>query len=296
MTTATIPAGPIFPATEVVVTSNTPALGSTFTILKSVKLALDGEKKNEGTKKLVKDWLKTNKKIIKDASMQEELDVSSWCLVLDIEFGEMASVRRNDDTTRTPQAVGSTGDKVAVLVNVDAGSYTQNALHVAQTVTRIDDTTTTLTDEQTQSVQASTRPLTVTVDYTVTTNTAAAGTWGAETVCGTKWAGACNGLSAPWGLHTLTEAVTVLGVTINGTLRAYKWLGDKGSTASKVMQVEKDDKLNILCYEFVDKVYDSVAGAWGTSTTRWAVSQYTVTGASSLVASAAALLAASQLF
>jgi len=90
MTTGTIPAGPIFPLAEVVTASSTVALSTSFTLLKSVKISLDGEKKNEGTRKLVSDWLKTNKKVIKDASMKEELDVSSWACVVDITFNPMA--------------------------------------------------------------------------------------------------------------------------------------------------------------------------------------------------------------
>jgi len=98
MSTGTIPAGPVFPLTTVVTASSTVALGTDFTRLKSVKIALDGEKKNEGTRKTVSDWLKTNKKVIKDASMKEELDVSSWACVVDVEFTTMADVR-TDGTT-----------------------------------------------------------------------------------------------------------------------------------------------------------------------------------------------------
>jgi len=149
------------------------------------------------------------------------------------------------------------------------------------------------------SIVADTRvPGSITVDYTKTTNTAAAITWGTAVACGTKWTGACNGLSAPWGLSTLTQPTAAVGTTAakNGSVRAYKWLGDKGSSKSKVLSIEKDDKLNILAYEMVDRVWDVTQSKWSTPTYKWKAYQYTVTGASQLVASAAALVAASQLF
>jgi len=199
--------------------------------------------------------------------------------------------------------LGSTGDTVAVLMNVDAGSYTQAALHVARQITTagvvaVTGTTPVAAVTQVSSIVADSRvPGAITVDYTKTTNTAAAITWGAAVACGTKWTGACNGMSAPWGLHTLVQpATSTAGVITVGTLRAYKWLGDKGASASKVLAIEKDDKLNILAYQMVDKVWNSTTSTWSTATYQWAVSQYTVTGASQLVASAAALVAASQLF
>jgi hypothetical protein len=95
---ATIPAGPIFPLAEKVTASTTVTLGTTFKLLASVSIALDGEKKNEGTRKTVSDWLKTNKKVIKDASMKEELDVSSWACVVDVTFNSMALVRLTGTT------------------------------------------------------------------------------------------------------------------------------------------------------------------------------------------------------
>jgi len=259
MTTATIPAGPIFADTEVVTASTTSTIGSTFTLLKTVSIALDGEKKNEGTRKLVSDWLKTNKKGIKYASMTEELDVSSWACVVDVTFGVMADVRAVVASTTTQgaaQAVGTTGDVAAVLVNVDAGAYTQGALKIARTITTAyaAATASVAAVAQVSDYVVTTAPLTVTVDYTKTTNTATVGTWGAAAACSTKFIGACNGLDAPWGLGALTKPVAAVGTTaaVDGKIRAYKWLGDKGSKDSKVWQIEKDDKLNVLAYEFVD--------------------------------------------
>ena len=309
--TGTIPAGPIFPATEVVTYNATPSIGTAFTVLKTVKVALDGEKKNEGTRKLVSDWLKTNKKTIKDAALTEELDVSSWACVIDITFGVMAGVRRlvGTGTTATEgnyQAKGAVGDNIAVLVNKDGGSYTQGALRVAAEITTayVAASTGVTGVAQVSSYVADTRTPTfsATIDYTKTSQTASAATWSAAIACSTKFSGACNGLSSPWGMGTMVTPKVAVGTTaaVTGSLRAYKWLGDKGSKAAKVMQFEKKDKMNVLAYEFVDQVYTAastgVTASWSAAKVNWAVVQYEVTGASTLVASAAALVAASQLF
>ena len=46
---------------------------------------MDGEStKKDGNKKLIADWLKTNKNILKEANVRDATEVSSYALVVDV--------------------------------------------------------------------------------------------------------------------------------------------------------------------------------------------------------------------
>jgi len=86
-TTGTIPAGPVFPGTETLTALITPTITSDWSILKSVKIYLDGEAtKKDGNKKLIADWLKTNKKTISAANEFDSTEVSSYAVVVDVSW------------------------------------------------------------------------------------------------------------------------------------------------------------------------------------------------------------------
>jgi len=110
----------------------------------------------------------------------------------------------------------------------------------------------------------------------------------------TKWASAtaCNGITKPWAFGTLTNYNAV--GPVKGSLRAWHFLGDVGADITKVWSIEKDNVLNILLLEYIDKKQGAAAvGAnWGsTGSYAWYVATYTVKGATTTVLGTAALVA-----
>jgi hypothetical protein len=79
--------------------------------------------------------------------------------------------------------------------------------------------------------------------------------WGASSSCDTKyWATStgCNGVATPWGLGAITQ-YTAGPPIVKGSLRAWHFLADKGADISKSWSIEKDNTLQLLAYEFVDR-------------------------------------------
>ena len=126
--TGTIPDAPVFPTTETLTANVTPTIGTDWTLMKSVNIYLDGEAtKKDGTKKLIQDWLKTNKKTISEANQFDITRVSSYALVVDVAWdAAFAPVRGTgtDSSATTFQPLGTTGDAIAVMINTERGSYT----------------------------------------------------------------------------------------------------------------------------------------------------------------------------
>jgi hypothetical protein len=74
-------------------------------------------------------------------------------------------------------------------------------------------------------------------------------TWGYTMECSLLWKGGrCNGVDAPWGLLDMVDDQTT------GSQMAWKWLADYNASTSAIMSIEKGDKLNIMVYEYLDKV------------------------------------------
>lgn len=91
----------------------------------------------------------------------------------------------------------------------------------------------------------------------MTKNTVTKITWGSKPVCDTtywKTANGCNGTAVPWGLNTISNFVPAgASAAKEGSLRAWHFLADKVGDKTKVWSIEKNDKLNVLFYEFIDR-------------------------------------------
>ena len=95
---------------------------------------------------------------------------------------------------------------------------------------------------------------------------------------------ACNGVTFPWGYNAVTQfaASGVASSEIKGAVRAWHFLADNATDKTRIWSVEKNDVLNVLFYEFVDKT-GSPGAAWTPSIVRWDVKTYTVAGACKLL-------------
>ena len=71
-------------------------------------------------------------------------------------------------------------------------------------------------------------------------------------------------MAAPWGFSKITDyaAATANTRVVKGSVRAWHWLADKDADRTQVWAVEKDDTLQILLYEMVDKTAVSPATTW----------------------------------
>lgn len=127
----------------------------------------------------------------------------------------------------------------------------------------------------------------------MTVNSVSKIVWGSTSSCDTKyWANAngCNGIAAPWGLGPVTQFVA----GSKGSVRAWHFLADSGADITKAWSIEKNNSLQVLYYEFIDRSQGATAASTAyanTDTIRWAVVTKAVTGATATFASAAALVA-----
>lgn len=84
-------------------------------------------------------------------------------------------------------------------------------------------------------------------------------------------------------------------------MRAWHFLADTSKDSSKVWSIEKDDNLQVLVYEFVDR-YPGSAGdsvvypTLQKDSIKWAVAEIKIKGATTLAASVAALIGSLLLF
>lgn len=81
-------------------------------------------------------------------------------------------------------------------------------------------------------------------------------------------------------------------------MRVWHWLADKGQDVTKMLSLEKGNKVNVLLYEFVDKKQGTAAvgSAWTAAGASaggysWSVTSFDITGASSLFFGATTLVA-----
>ena len=201
------------------------------------------------------------------------------------------------DDTKVPaanadgQAVDSTGDTIAVLIGVKGATYKQAAIRLARTVTTKKVNASNIS--QVSSVKASSWFTSPTVaSYTdLASNTQAKLVWTSEPTVTYFKAGEGNGLDLPWGFGTMT---TYTG-TVKGKVQAHHFLGDKGYPAdcTKVWCIEKDNDVEVLFYEFVDRNGGAAAASWtNNDVVRWDVKTFKVKGANQLALAATAMLAA----
>ena len=102
-TVGTIPDAPLFPTTETLTPNITMEIGTDWTLMKSCKIYLDGEStKKDGNKKLIADWLKTNRKTLITAAQLDATEVSSYAVVIDLTWDSaFAPVRQQGATSTT---------------------------------------------------------------------------------------------------------------------------------------------------------------------------------------------------
>ncbi len=108
-----------------------------FHLLESVKLYIRGDSTN--TKSLINEYLAKNTGLLESANLRLISQVSSWAIVIDVTWkNEFFDVRKqgSNPSEIVWGALGTTGDMIAVLVNVDKAQYLQGALRIARTVTR----------------------------------------------------------------------------------------------------------------------------------------------------------------
>lgn len=202
------------------------------------------------------------------------------------------------DDTKVPatnadgQAVDSTGDTIAVLIGVKGATYKQAAIRLARTVTTKKVNASNIS--QVSSVKASSWLTSPTVaSYTdLASNTQAKLVWTSEPTVTYFKAGEGNGLDLPWGFGTMT---TYASATVKGKVQAHHFLGDKGYPAdcTKVWCIEKDNDVEVLFYEFVDRNGGAAATSWILNdVVRWDVKTFKVKGANQLALAATAMLAA----
>lgn len=133
--------------------------------------------------------------------------------------------------------------------------------------------------------------------------------WNKQEVCdSTRWEGTnCNGVAVPWAFGSVTAPTT--SPVANGKVRAWHFLADAATDKSSIWSIEKSDVLNFFIHEFVPPNYDAsraaaaYAGAGGIPPAylgtgdndkfriAWDVKTFTVTGATSTVLGAAAIVA-----
>ena len=100
-----------------------------------------------------------------------------------------------------------------------------------------------------------------------------------------------NGLDAPWGFG----AITAYSNNVKGRVQAHHFLADKNYPAdcTKVWCIEKDDTIQVLFYEFIDRTGSSAGSAWTNNDSfKWDVQEFKIKGANQLAFAATALLAA----
>ena len=80
-------------------------------------------------------------------------------------------------------------------------------------------------------------------------------------------------MAAPLGFSKITDyaAATANTSVVKGSVRACHWLADKDADRTQVWAVEKDDTLQILLYEMVDKTAVSAATTWTAESYQWYV-------------------------
>lgn len=112
--------------------------------MESVKLYIRGDPTS--TKSLTKEYLTKNTGLLESANLRLISQVSSWAIVIDVTWKKAFSDVRKQGSTPSANVygtLGTTGDMIAVLVNVDKAQYLQGALRIASTVTRAYDAVTT---------------------------------------------------------------------------------------------------------------------------------------------------------
>ena len=95
-------------------------------------------------------------------------------------------------------------------------------------------------------------------DYTtLSKNTPAKIVWGSTSVCNSnywKTTIGCQGAAVPWGLNAVVNYTPAgASAAVNGSLRAWHFLGDSGADKTKVWSINTGDTVNVLFYEFIDK-------------------------------------------
>ena len=94
-------------------------------------------------------------------------------------------------------------------------------------------------------------------DYTkLSSNTIYNLSWGKAATCDALvWAnavnGGCNGIGVPWAFGTLNNYNSV--GPVNGNIRAWHFLADIGQDETLMWSINKDNTINVLFYEFIDK-------------------------------------------
>lgn len=98
-------------------------------------------------RKSLSDWYTANKALISQFGLNATLSVSSWAIVVDVKwkaaFNPVRLINTTDDNLTPPtnlnngnyQAIGATGDTIALYFSVKGQTYTQPAIRIAQTVT-----------------------------------------------------------------------------------------------------------------------------------------------------------------
>lgn len=98
-------------------------------------------------RKSLTDWYTANRSSISQFGLNATLAVSSWAIVVDVKwkaaFAPVRLINTTNDNLTPPsglanenhQAIGSTGDTIALYLSVKDQTYTQPAIRIAQTVT-----------------------------------------------------------------------------------------------------------------------------------------------------------------
>ena len=95
-----------------------------FQLLESVKIILKGDPAS--TTSQTKSYIDSNLSLLDNTNLRLISHVSSWAIVLDVTWkAAFADVRKQGTTPslNVYPAVGTTGDTIAVLVNVDKAQY-----------------------------------------------------------------------------------------------------------------------------------------------------------------------------
>lgn len=231
---------------------------------------------------------------------------SSWHLTL---TGGVAAYFTGEATCTTyaggltefpANKVGDWGDHFVIMVQNGTTRSKANAIVYGNRVLTVATASGAQASELAFAVHTYPSPAIVSYsDITTTGNPAANSgmTIGEEVTCDTtKWkeAAGCDGITR-WGFGAHTKATT----TTDGSVRAYQFLADEQPlNRMAVFGVEKKDVINFVMYDH--RVRTTVPQAdYGPATSYWGVGTFTydaTTGAASLAAGAATLLALTSLF
>ena len=87
----------------------------------------------------MKVYREKNTALLESANLRLISQVSSWALVVDVTWKKAFAEVRKQGTIPSENVYPSlqtTGDTIAVLINVDKAQYLQGALRIANTVTK----------------------------------------------------------------------------------------------------------------------------------------------------------------